>query len=118
MTVARFKQDGNKYDISIRGHALFNPGRDPVCAACSILAYTLINVLNAEHGAEDGSAFDDFRFYTDKKDGVCTVKAKVKPERHGYIDTVISTVATGYALLMSEHPKHVKLKYYDANGLS
>jgi uncharacterized protein YsxB (DUF464 family) len=113
MTIARFKREGNKYDIKISGHALFNPGLDPVCAGCSTLAYTLINVLKAEDDNGEGSAFNHFSFYTDKKDGVCIVKADVKPERMGYIDAEISVIATGFALLMSDNPRHVRFKYND-----
>lgn len=112
MTTARFKQTGNKYDIKIKGHALFNPGNDIICSAASILAYTLINVLLAEHNNEDGSAFKSFSHFTDKKDGVCIIKAEALDSRMAYIDSEITTIATGYALLAQEHPRHVRLKYF------
>lgn len=118
MTIARFKQTGNKFDIKIKGHALFKPGNDIVCAGCSTLAYTLINVLVAEHDNDEGSAFDLFNYYTDKKDGVCIIKATVKDDRLGCIDTEITTIATGFALLASEHPKHVRFKYLPCDDTS
>ena len=45
MTIVTIKQSDNRYELSIQGHAMFNPGNDIVCSAISCLTYTFAESL-------------------------------------------------------------------------
>lgn len=42
--------DGGSYALSLRGHAGYNPGNDPVCAGVSSLLFALLGYLRNNSG--------------------------------------------------------------------
>lgn len=56
MTEITETRKGDRVRVSMHGHALVNPGNDPVCAAISCLAYTMIGWLDKKE--DDGKIKD------------------------------------------------------------
>ena len=90
--------------LELRGHAQSAPkGQDLVCAAASILAWTLAdtvaetaefygNVRVREHGAE------------------ITVRAAPEEDCEERCRAVFETVARGFSLLAEGYPEHVRME--------
>lgn len=106
MTVAEFKRDGATYEANITGHAGYNPGQDIVCAACSSLAYTL---LNAAMRAADSGDLSEASYKED--DGALLVRVCAKDHAVDRIDAIWETIAGGYAILAERYPDNVAVKY-------
>ncbi len=86
MTKVRY--DPSAPEMEFSGHAgAAGAGRDPVCAALSMLMYTLMEALPAE-GSERWMG-----------DGVCRVR--------GGRREVYEVIAAGLRLLAETHPEHV-----------
>lgn len=93
MTNITIKEEKDKVIIDLIGHAGYNPGNDVVCAAISILTYTLLNEL-----ANSKVPF---------KHKVSPGKVHIETKRIPAIRTVI----TGWRLLEEAYPEHVKLAW-------
>ncbi|MFZ5975209.1 MAG: ribosomal-processing cysteine protease Prp [Bacillota bacterium] len=111
MTTATFKQHGDVFRIQIEGHADYNPGQDIICASCSTLAYTLLQCLKAEQESNNFIVFDH-----DIKEGVGSYYVKMRPLQRaiGYIEVMVNTIASGFALLAHKYPNHVKFIYHNS----
>ena len=58
MTTVRIRIKKLTVEVSVKGHADYNPGNDIVCAGISTLSYTLLNYLRQaekEHLVSDYS---------------------------------------------------------------
>ena len=78
-------------EMVFSGHAgAAEPGRDPVCAALSMLMYTIMAALPAEGTARE------------LKDGYCRVRGGGR--------AVYEVIAAGLRLLAAEYPEHVCLE--------
>lgn len=104
MTTARFNRKGGGYDITITGHADFNPGLDIVCSAVSMLTYTLMQCLS---DAEDKGCLTECSINTKSGD----VYISVKPEQfyRKLLENTVDTIITGFELLADKYPDNVKL---------
>ncbi len=104
MTTARFNRKGGGYDITITGHADFNPGLDIVCSAVSMLSYTLMQCLK---DAEDNGCLTECSINTKSGD----VYISVKPEQfyRKLLENTVDTIITGFELLADKYPDNVKL---------
>lgn len=104
MTTARFNRKGGGYDITITGHADFNPGLDIVCSAVSVLSYTLMQCLK---DAEDKGCLTECSINTKSGD----VYISVKPEQfyRKLLENTVDTIITGFELLADKYPDNVKL---------
>lgn len=93
-----------RYSVSMTGHANYGkPGRDIVCAAASMLFYTL---------AETVTSYPDKVFeckpYTDtgeKNVIACTPKKEYRPN----FDVVYQTILNGFMLLKEHYPDNVNV---------
>lgn len=114
MTRARVLIGEDNYSIIVKGHAGFNPGNDIVCAAVSTLMYTLLQCMIAEN---DAGNLEEFHSYLDERGGYMRLRVKPKAETAGYVDTMFSTISTGFALVSKKYHKNVRFKYQrnDAN---
>lgn len=92
----------------MQGHAGLNPGRDPLCAAVSTLTYTLIQTLRAENNADNLITYEDT---VDEMDAYWKITCMAKPETAGYVDAIVSTIASGFALLANKYDKNVRFVY-------
>jgi len=98
LTRAVFRQQGSSYDIQIDGHAGFNPGNDIVCAACSMLAFSLLQYvmgLAAEGKAQIQEATNG--------DGKYRLRFS-----SANAEEAVKVIAGGFMLLSSEYPHNVR----------
>lgn len=101
MTTAIFEVRGYIYKISVTGHADFNPGNDPVCAAVSVLATTLAQRANDIEAMGLGKVRQQV---IESGKVLLTVESQYDAWRHA-----VSTIITGFELLEYHYPAHVKL---------
>jgi uncharacterized protein YsxB (DUF464 family) len=92
MTNITIKDSKDKVIIDLIGHAGYNPGNDVVCAAVSILTYTLLNEL----------ANSDVPF----KHEISPGKVHIEIEQR---IPAVQTVLTGWKLLENNYPDNVKI---------
>lgn len=94
MTTVTFKKEEAGYKIVIEGHANYNPGNDIVCAACSMLGYTLDNTLSQK----------GITYHTQISDGYMAIE--INEERAmPYIEMAL----IGYITLEASYPENVKV---------
>lgn len=108
MTKAVFKQHDHVFRVQIYGHAGFNPGNDPVCAAASMLAYTLLQCVIAE---DDAGNLASFKNEIDEKAGTFHLRVSVKPDFVNKVAVMIGTIAAGFSILAHQYPKHVATEF-------
>lgn len=103
MTIATFAQTGDKYQISITGHADYSHGGpDIVCSACSMLACTLLQTILSEEA--EGTVED-----VSMSEVAGDVRLQFTACNRERIRAVTETIIQGFALLQNEYPQHVKL---------
>lgn len=96
-----FYKDQNK--ITVDGHALYGEkGKDIVCAAVSILTYTLAENLNGISTAN--AVFEEGHSAIVCGKSCCAVKNAAQ------IDTAFDVICKGYKLLMENYPEHVSFE--------
>lgn len=105
MTTVEFTDVGGVLRLKADGHAGWgSSGRDLVCAAESILAYTLVkNLLDAK---ERGWIEE---LDTDIWDGGVMAEAVPRQDVAVKISTMFQTVLTGYRLLAENYPESVEV---------
>lgn len=105
MTTVEFTDTGGVLRLKADGHAGWgDSGRDLVCAAESILAYTLVkNLLNAK---ERGWLEE---LDTDIWDGGVMAEAVPRQDVTAKIYTIFQTILTGYRLLAENYPENVEV---------
>lgn len=110
MIHVQFERTRNSITMTLHGHAgLAAVGQDIVCAAASILAYTV---------AQNACMLNDQRRLR-KKPTIRMDKGDIvvvcKPCKRSYAETLhVYTVAqAGYSLLEESYPKYVKLTQFD-----
>ena len=102
MTTVRYDRDAEMPGMLIAGHAGSAPyGQDLVCAACSILGYTLINSI-AEIPEYMGS------FYVDDTHGVIHVEARPEEEHRELCLHTFDVIYTGFEILAAKYPENVR----------
>jgi len=87
---------------------MYNPGNDPVCSMCSVLWYTLMQMLLEQDHYHQVEIIKRL-----EQPGKAHVRFKVKPNNIGKAKTILRTVASGYGVLESQYPDNVKLKFYN-----
>lgn len=91
--------------LTVKGHSGFDEkGRDIVCSAATILAYTLCEALCKEHSGDVSCCM---------KDG----DADISVARRSRDTTVIlAAIASGYGLLEKNYPDNVHVKKISSRG--
>lgn len=102
MTKITCINDRGQYTIDIDGHAGYNPGMDIVCSACSVLSYTLANVLENQEAELRHIKIDD---------GVIHIDIKPLTSNQEIISTIITTIMTGYEMLAEQYPDNVAVEW-------
>lgn len=89
--------------LKMKGHAnAVNTGNDPVCAAASMLMYTLAqNVMYLQ----DAGVAEDVHVILEEGNALVSCRAKEEKET---LLCVFDTVTTGFALLAGNYRDHVK----------
>ena len=94
--------------LRMKGHANYsNDGSDIVCAACSMLFYTLCQSLLDEE--KMGHLAQEPKMEMSK--GRASIRCIPKTEAEARIDVIYRTVINGFHLLSQKHPEYVNLKY-------
>ena len=98
----------NDHRLTIDGHAYHaDPGQDIVCAAASILCYTLAaSVNNMEARGEVRGAVVE----VDDEYGSAVVACSHNEGNEGAVTTAFDTVCTGLKLLAENYPKNITYK--------
>lgn len=92
------------YELSVHGHTEYDEeGKDIVCAAISILTYTLAESL-------ESSRFLAKELYKEIDKGDVKIKATPKKGREHQVSLIFWTVLNGLQLLVDAYPNHVKLE--------
>ena len=102
MTEIRQSRHSQWVKISVMGHAGFNPGNDPVCAAASVLTFQLLAML--EKMEESG---DIGGLVSEVSDGKAIAGFRVMDENKW--ENVWETVRSGYEILAENYPENVRL---------
>lgn len=92
-------------EVSVKGHADYNPGNDIVCAGISTLSYTLLNYLRQaekEHLVRDYS-------YTEEP-GDIHMEFTVHWMFGREIGTAIDVFRTGMEMLESQYPDNIRVE--------
>ncbi len=110
MTRAEFKKNGEEYQVSIKGHAMYAPSGIPdiVCASCSTLTYVLLQQLLK---AENDGKLIRMQHEIDPVSG--DFEARFQPQKSALreIMTILDVIMDGFALLESTYPDNVALKW-------
>lgn len=94
------KKDGEIISLVCKGHAGYaEEGRDIVCAAVSVLAFTCANALESVTGV---------KAHVEEKDGFLSI---FLPENAGHdAQIVMNTVLQGLRDVCDAYPKYLQLK--------
>lgn len=92
--------DDGRHELSMTGHAGYNPGNDIVCAGCSAIAYSLMGWLG-----DNCPGLADAADYTEA-DGSVEIFAVGGSE----VAAVFEMAVTGLSLIAAEYPDHVSVK--------
>lgn len=96
MITVRLTKSKNKYILEANGHAGYDPGHDIVCAAVSMLTYTLASRL-----LELGENIN--------KDDLADGHARIVIRKRGENLAVLKTVWCGFESLADEYPDYVQI---------
>lgn len=97
------------HKIEMEGHAEYaEKGKDIVCAAASMLMYTLADTIQKY----EETLWSKPKIQIDESDGKIKTKIQCvpKPEFKGNIDIVYQTVLYGLQLLAEGYPDNVQLR--------
>lgn len=113
MVTAEFTTDNGCICLRVTGHAgAEEKGRDIVCAACSILAYTVAQTL--QYMFEEGELQKKPRLKLE--DGNTVIIAR--PRKSFYTEALHTfyVAQVGYNLLAHSYPQYVTLVSFGASG--
>ena len=102
MTEIRLTRKDDRVRVSLHGHALVNPGNDPVCAALSVLTYTMIGCLDK---LEESGKIRDLVIDVDEGHAIVSFTDVKKKWQDTW-----EVIHTGYRLLADEYPNNVFLE--------
>ena len=107
MTTISYAEKNNRFTVFMDGHAGYNPGGpDIVCAACSTLAYTLLQSVLAQ---ADSKAIKTMSYGEDPTAGTFFLELTAQDYSLEKIRTIFQVILNGYALLEHKYPENVKL---------
>lgn len=99
--MTKVKYNAAELSLSIEGHAGAAPaGNDLVCAALSMLMYTLEAAVEDHQQALMPAVY--------KADGMFSVRCSPTPRNRRMCRTILQTIFRGCELLSVEYPQHVQ----------
>lgn len=103
MICIEMSQKSGVYTLETKGHAEYaEPGKDIVCAAVSILVFTLIESIDERDLSEPPMI--------EQESGKVLVRVKPKQSTEGKIRAVFKVIANGFELLQKNFPENVKFR--------
>lgn len=110
MTTVTYTKNNNRISVDINGHAGFDKiGRDIVCAAASILSYTLRAAFT--RNSSNGNAEN---YFEDYGNGSMRFEITVK-KNHDIVFSEINAVFKGFELLEENYPEYIKTVIINAD---
>lgn len=98
----------DEHRLTIDGHSGYaEPGKDIVCAAASILCYTLAASVNNLEAIGEAS---DATVKLDDDSGSAVIACRHTIGHKAKVTTVFDTACTGLRLLAEEYPKNIIYK--------
>ena len=107
MLKVTFKETKNRLTLELEGHAgQADIGHDIVCSSCSILAYTLAQIV------KDCEACDKLKTYPTivLEKGEAVVSCEPKEEAYAEVRYAFYVAKVGYTLLAYNYPQFVEVK--------
>lgn len=105
MTVAEFRQVGERFEAKVTGHAGYNRnGPDIVCSACSMLSCTLLQCMMEQEAA--GGLRE---FHQSARGASVYLSVAAQPSAQARVEAAFHTIISGFALLARDYPDHVRL---------
>lgn len=109
MLKVEFSAKNDAISFSMKGHAgQAEVGHDIVCSACSILAYTIANVIKVE---EKEGSFKNKPFVL-LESGSAFIVCQPVEEKYDEILHAFYVTAVGFTLLAHNYPQFVELKSF------
>lgn len=97
------KYNAEEYRLSVEGHSGYaEPGKDIICSAASILAYTLAQNLMF---AEDDGIVQELQ--ANLEQGNAEISCRPAAGQEEEIRCIFSVVRTGFLLLSTNYPKFI-----------
>lgn len=97
------KYNAEEYRLSVEGHSGYaEPGKDIICSAASILAYTLAQNLMF---AEDDGIVQELQ--ANLEQGNAEISCRPVAGQEEEIRCIFSVVRTGFLLLSTNYPKFI-----------
>ena len=104
--------EGDQNRVTIEGHAYSGePGHDLVCAAASILAYTLADNVQA---AESNGWLREMT--VELAEGAAETSCVPGDEYKGVVGLMFLSICAGFRLLAATHPENVKYENHAVEG--
>ena len=102
---------GNKLTLECLGHAgQAEVGHDIVCSSCSILAYTVAQIV--KDYAEDGKLKSEPKISL--QNGYCIITCEPKRKAYAELQYAYTVAKVGYLLLEHNYSQFVELKLFGA----
>lgn len=115
MLTVTFEKEGKKLTLKVEGHAgQAEIGHDIVCAATSILTYTVAQIVKYE---ADKGGFKDSPIIS-LKEGDSIVSCEPSDEKYAEILHSYYVARVGYMLLAHNFPQYVELKTFGTESES
>lgn len=107
MTQIAVDHAGGRWLIEISGHARYDQtGRDIVCAAASVLAYTVLKVV---HDAQTEGEVQIF--YEQVEPGCFVLDFQTHRQSEKKLYEVLSALMKGFELLAEAYPEHITFDF-------
>lgn len=104
-----FEDKDNKLTLKLDGHAgQASIGHDIVCASCSILAYTVAQLVKVAEAQGDLLNAPEIKL----ENGDAIISCEPIDEARSGLYAAYMFVATGYNLLAHNYPQYVDLKSF------
>jgi uncharacterized protein YsxB (DUF464 family) len=105
INISIFKKNNIFIGFKITGHAGYaENGYDIICAAVSILSYTVLNSI----GAVAEFCSEEFEFKIDEQTGNMELNLKKTSEKS---DVILKTFEIGVKLLLEDYNQYINLDY-------
>lgn len=94
-------KSGRDRRLKIKGHALYNPGNDIVCAACSAIAYSLMGWMhnNPQHISRQGEMCEESGY------------VEISARGNECFDAAFDTAVIGLAQVANAYPENVEIEW-------
>lgn len=96
MITAKLEKDSKKIKLSIKGHAMYNPGNDIVCSAASVLGQAAVTMVGNMKGV-----------YSEAHMGPGNLEMTVFGDTEKIMER-LAVMTTGFQMLAAAYPEYVE----------